>query len=509
MIKKVLVAKLFHESNGFNPRLTPESDFEIFHDEEVLTRARASGTTLGGIVRSLDIEDVEIVPVVSVNGSPSGLVDHKFYEMIRDLMIQKIHEVQPDAIALELHGAMATEACDDVEGDLLKSLRNACAQSTVIGVGLDLHAHITPRMLENADICIACKENPHADVVACGQKVISLIMDVMAGRLRPVTVMGKTRQILPGKMETGSGPLCEMHTRARALCARHPEICDISLYNVFRFLDVKDIGSAAVVLTNDAPDIAWEIVAEFTEAFWSRRDEFRDDLLSVNDALDQIAMRAGQDTPPYIIADMGDRTLAGAPGDSNIFLAAVLGHPAPLKGVLSITDPKSVEVAKAAGVGAEIVLEVGGQQTPGFSPLAVMARVRSLSDGVYRINGPYQAGETVSLGKTAVVEVAGRIKVLLNAKPGFTHDPNAFESQGVKVADQDFVVVKSGYHFTMNFKGLGQPMFVATPGVSYYTPGGTPRTIGRVWPEHDVTDDAVTLPRVFTPGPTRLNNDLA
>ena len=98
------------------------------------------------------------------------------------------------------------------------------------------------------------------------------------------------------------------------------------------------------------------------------------------------------------------------------------------------------------------------------------------------------------------MEVASRIKVLLHTKPGFTHDPNAFESQGVKVAGQDFVIVKSAYHFTMNFKGLGQPMFVATPRVSHYTPGGTPRCIGKVWPEHDVTNDAVTAPEVFTLG---------
>ena len=497
MTKKVLVAKLFHESNGFNPRTTPESDFEIFFGNEVLTKARSSGTTFGGIVRSLDCESVEIVPIVSVNGSPSGLVDHRFYQKIKDLMVQKVREVRPDAIALELHGAMATETCDDIEGDLLKNLRQACSGLTVIGVGLDLHAHITPTMLENADICIACKENPHADVVECGQKVVSLMMDVMAGRLQPVSVMGKARQILPGKMETSSGPLADMHARARELCALHPEIRDISLYNVFRFLDVVDIGSAAVVLTNDAPQTAAPIVTEFTEAFWNRRDEFWDDLLSVEDALDQIATQVGSDKSPYVIADMGDRTLAGAPGDSNIFLAATLARKTPFKGTLSITDPKSVKLAKAAGVGTRISLEIGGQMTPGFAPLPVEAKILSLSDGIYKVNGPYQAGEIVSLGETAVVEIDGRIKVLLNAKPGFTHDPNAFESQGVCVADQDFVLVKSGYHFTMNFAGLGQPMFVATPGVSYYTPGGTPRSIGRIWPEHDVTDDPIIPPETF------------
>lgn len=120
-----------------------------------------------------------------------------------------------------------------------------------------------------------------------------------------------------------------------------------------------------------------------------------------------------------------------------------------------------------------------------------------LGDGVYKVRGPYQAGETVSLGETAVLDIAGRVKVLLHSKPGFTHDPNAFESQGLEVAGQDFIVVNSDYHFTLNFEGLGSPLLVATPGVSYYTPGGIPRHIGRFWPEHELTDDAIMAPETF------------
>ncbi len=97
------------------------------------------------------------------------------------------------------------------------------------------------------------------------------------------------------------------------------------------------------------------------------------------------------------------------------------------------------------------------------------------------------------------MQIDGRITVLLHSKPGFTHDPNAFESQGVRVAEQDFVVVKSGYHFTMNFRGLANPLFVATPGISYYTPGGMPRHVGRVWPEHDVSENPFIAPKIFRP----------
>lgn len=497
MSKVVLVAKLFHESNGFNPKPTTERDFEIAYGEDVLTGARISGTTLGGFVRYFEAQDVSLTPIISVNGSPSGPVDHNFFLKVQDLLIDKIAEFQPDAIALELHGAMATDRCKDVEGELLSNLRKACKKRAVIGVGLDLHAHITPKMLENADICIACKENPHADVVECGERVASLMLDVLDGKLNPVAVMGKTRHILPGKMETGTGPLADMHQRARELSAQNPNIRDISLYNVFRFIDAEDIGSAAVVLTDNDPDMPIPIVEEFTKTFWERREEFADDLVSVTDAVRQIAESRGGASGPFVIADMGDRTLAGAPGDSNVILKAVLDHEKPIRGALPVTDPESVKAAAVAGPGQKIRLNIGGKQTPGFAPLEVEGTVLSTSDGIYKVRGPYQEGETVSLGDAAAVLVNNSITVLLHSKPGFTHDPNAFESQNISVAEQDFVVVKSGYHFTMNFEGLGTPLFVATPGVSYYTPGGMPRDLGKFWPEHDVSDDPIIAPEVF------------
>lgn len=494
----VLVAKLFHESNSFNPEPTTERDFEISTGEEVLLGARTSGTTLGGIVRFLDTQDVTLVPVISVNGSPSGPVDHKFFLDVQSLLIDKINDLQPDAIVLELHGAAATNKCQDTEGELLRNLRKSCKEGTVIGVGLDLHAHITPLMLNNSDICIACKENPHSDVVECGERVAELVLEVLHGKLNPVTVLAKTRHILPGKMETSSGPLADMHCRARVLTARNPSIRDISLYNVFRFIDAHDIGSAAVVLTDNDPDTAVPIAEEFANTFWDRREEFIDDLVSLEEAISKIVAEKAISPLPFVIADMGDRTLAGAPGDSNAILGAALKASQPIAGAIPVVDPASVAVAVAADRGKTINLHVGGKRTPGFSPLKVRGRVLSTSDGIYKVKGPYQEGETVSLGRTAVFLVNdSNVKLILHSKPGFTHDPHAFESQGIVLAEQDFLVVKSGYHFTMNFESLGSPLFVATPGVSYYVPGGMRRKLGKFWPEHDVSNDPIISPKVF------------
>ena len=198
---RVLVGRLFHESHAFSPFVTPASEFTVTRGAALIDEAQASGTTLGGIVRELARLGASIVPSVSASAPPSGLVDDFFHRAIKAELIEAAVSADPDAIALELHGAMATTRLADVEGDLLTDLRAAVGDNVVIGVGLDLHAHLTPAMLAAADLCIACKSNPHADVVECGEKVAAGAMAVLSGSLDPVSTLVKVRMTLPGALE--------------------------------------------------------------------------------------------------------------------------------------------------------------------------------------------------------------------------------------------------------------------------------------------------------------------
>lgn len=494
---RILVGRFFHESNGYTPSPTLRSAFEIHEANEVLARARGSGTTLSGIVATLEQAECALFPLSSVAAPPGGRVDHRFFTQVRDTWLREIKRVRPDGMALELHGAMATEETDDADGDLLRHLREAAGDGVAIAVGLDLHAHISPQMLDAADICIACKENPHSDVVECGNDVAALLLDVLNGRLSPVMTMSKTRMLLPGKNGTQEAPLADLHRRAREIVAADPDVRDISLYNAFRFLDAKDVGQATVVLTNGTHSKSARFAAQFAEKFWTRRDEFHDDLPSIGDALDRIADDAPRAALPYVIADMGDRVLAGAPGDSTKILAAVLHHPFPFRAAVPVTDPDAARLAQAAGIGATVTLTLGGTLTPGFDGLRLSGTVSSLTDGAFAIRGPYQAGELTSMGPTATITVDGRVHVVATSRPAFSHDPNAFESQGVTVAELDLVVVKSGYHYALNFDGIAMPLPVASPGLAFYAPGALPRSKGPVWPDHDVTPDPIIPPAVF------------
>ncbi len=487
---RIMVARFWHESNGFNPQPTAKVDFQICEGSRLVDTATASGSTLGGMIVELQRHGMKVIPSLSVTAPPSGLVDHDFFEWVKSRLISDALTHKPDAIALELHGAMGTTRLADAEGDLLRSLRDAVGQAVPIGIGLDLHAHITDAMVAATDICIACKENPHSDVVECGEKVVKCLLAVLAGRLRPVTTLAKVPMILPGAAETASGPLFEIHEHARQAVRDDNSIWDVSVFNVFRYADDFDIGQAAVVLTNDDEESGL-IAGPIVECFWRERARFEDDLVSIKEALALVA--AGKSRRPYVLADMGDRVLAGAPGDSTAILAAALRRNDALRGALPVTDPASVKEAYERGINRPISLNIGGGITPGFGPLAVTGKVVHLSDGHVILDGPFQGGEPSSMGPTAVIEIEGRLSVILTTRSAFSHDPAVFTSQGIDIALLDFLVVKSGYHFKLNFGDLATPLLVRSPGIGYYTKGSLKYDNARFWPEHDIGEPTVSV----------------
>lgn len=484
---RVLVGRLYHESNRLNPSPTAEDGFIIDVGDSMFG---TSGSVLQGLVDALRRHAVSILPALSIAGPPAGLVDHAAYIRFRTAFLNSVAELKPDAIVLDLHGAMGTTQVPDAEGDFLAALRRLVGPDVPIGIGLDLHAHLTDAMLDNTDVCVACKENPHSDTVECGERVAELILARLAGRIHPVTVSARVPMVLPGAAETAQGPLAEIHELARRHAAADPSILDISIYNVFRFTDDDTIGQVVTVTTDGPSPRAGSIAVDLAGQFWLNRHRFKDDLLTVEAFFETVSQRPHD--RPFAVGDMGDRVLAGAPGDSVILLSAALDHYPGLRGAVTVTDPQAADAAVRAGVGATVTLDVGGRITPGFAPRTVTGEVTHISDGRFALAGPFKGGEPCDMGATAVMRVDQRLWIVLTSRPAYSHDPAAFTSQAVPIDAVDFIVVKSGYHFMINFAGKATPLLVATPGVGYYMPGLSRYERARFWPEHDIGEPRIT-----------------
>jgi len=495
---RIAVGQVFQESHDFNPVHTQLADFVIERGREAITKNMNAGSTFGGILRRLADAGVEMCATLAARARPGGALTRSAYEAIKHEILEALTAQLPlDGVVFELHGAMT--ACDlgSTEADLVPAIRSVIGPDAVLAIGIDLHACITEELLGAADIVTACKEHPHSDVVDAGDRAARLALDMLAGRIKPVSAMAAIPLLLRGGYETSQYPMRELHDMAREALKRAPRrLLDVSICNVNPFLDVAGMGQAFIAIADNDPQLAADVVRHLAIECWIRRDQFRDDFLDIEAALETI--ESHPDKKPYVLSDYGDRVLAGAPGDSIEVLRSLVNSGRNLACAIPVTDPEAVQKAIAAGVGAQVKIEVGGKSTPYLRPMVVEGTIVHLSNGDFVQRGPYQAGQRTTLGPTAVIR-ARRNYVVATSVAGMTQDPVAFTSQGIDIGNLDFVVTKSGNHFKLNFEGIAEPLVALTPGLSVYKPGVFPFRNAQIYPDHVLPDPKFTV-SCFPPG---------
>src|SRR5207244_319834 len=140
------------------------------HGTDVLRVMRNIDIGLAGFVGQAEALGWEMVPTISCSASPSAHVTRDAYERIVKVMVEGIAAAaRLDAVYLDLHGAMVTDHLDDGEGEILARVRKVIGKDLPLVVSLDLHANVTPQMVEHADALIAYRTYPHVDMADTGR----------------------------------------------------------------------------------------------------------------------------------------------------------------------------------------------------------------------------------------------------------------------------------------------------------------------------------------------------
>src|SRR5476649_702614 len=174
---RIAVGGFLHETNTFAPTKATYDDFvhgggwpAMAQGADVLKVMRKINVGLAGFVEAAETNGWELVPTISCGASPSAHVTRDAYERIVKVMIDGIAAAGPlDAVYLDLHGAMVSEHLDDGEGEILARVREVIGKELPLVVSLDLHANVTPEMVEHADALIAYRTNPHVDMADTGR----------------------------------------------------------------------------------------------------------------------------------------------------------------------------------------------------------------------------------------------------------------------------------------------------------------------------------------------------
>ncbi len=466
---KVLTGMFSHETNTFSNLPTGLEQFKQRHFLEGAAIEGAFGDTrssLGGFIDVARRRGAELVYTVAASATPGGKVTDDVFELVWENVCSALDE-HPDVtgVLLALHGAMVVESDDDGEGALLERLRSRVGAEVPIVATLDLHANLTPRMVGNADVLIGYKTYPHVDGWERAVEAAELLLEMAAGKVRPTMPMAK-----PPLAPTCPGQLTE-RTPARDFVDRlveleaSPGVLSASMLEGFPYADIEEMGMGFLVVTDGDRALAQRQADALAEAAWARRYEFVADLLDVPEAVEE-AMALSAGGHPVVLADMSDNPGGGAAGDSVAILAEFTRRGATGVAVSTVYDPEVVALAHEAGVGATLRTRLGGKTDDLHGPsLSIEGRVRSLSDGRFVYKGRMNTGVRSTLGRAAVVEVAGNL-VIVNEYRRQSIDPEILRSQDIEPRECRFIVLKSAVHYRSNFSELAHAIVEVTgPGV--------------------------------------------
>src|SRR6266481_4468292 len=189
---RIAVGAFLHETNTFAPTKATYDDFvhgggwpSMAKGGDVLKVMRNINIGLAGFVEAAEANRWELIPTISCGASPSAHVTEDAYERIVKVMIDGIATAgRLDAVYLDLHGALVTEHLDDGEGEILSRVRKVIGKDLPLVASLDLHANVTPEMLEQADALIAYRTYPHVDMADTGRAAARHLVLLLRTRQR-------------------------------------------------------------------------------------------------------------------------------------------------------------------------------------------------------------------------------------------------------------------------------------------------------------------------------------
>jgi len=437
-------------------------------------RAALAGTRVpaAGAIEAAEALGHEVVPLVWGLAMPSAPVTREAFETIVGWIVEDAAAAMPlDGLCLDLHGAMMAEHVADGEGELLRRLRERLGPDVPISVSLDLHANVTPAMVDLADSLTAYRTYPHIDMKETGARALELLLARIAHGRPWARALAPVDFLIPLPAQ------CTMLPPMQPIYAVLPELqaafgaADLSLSLGFPYCDFEGCGPAvtAYAATQSAADDA---ARRLHRLVVDQRHNFSVRLWQPEEAVAYARAKARLGGPPVILADTQDNPGGGGHGDSTGLLAALIAGGARGAVVGVLNDAASAAAAHAAGEGATIELALGGLSDG--VPFRGRFTVLRLGDGRFTCTGPMTRGNTADLGPTALLETAG-VHVVVASRKMQAYDQAMFRHVGVEPASVPILALKSSVHFRADFQPIAQEILVVTaPGPVVADPATLP-----------------------------------
>jgi microcystin degradation protein MlrC len=461
---RIAIGQLWQETNTFNPLPTTRRDFEdfgVFFGQEMVERM-AQTNELGGFIQSLNQwpENPDIVGLARLSAWPGGTATHDTFIWLRAVLVDTLTRALPvDGVLIALHGAMAADAAPDVTGAVLQALRQVIGPNVPLVATLDLHANVTAQMVAQADALVLYHTVPHVDVAETGQRGAHVLRRIMIERARPVSSFQKIPMVVPAQSANTQDPTSVSHgfrLRFQEL-ETHPRILSAGLATVQPWLDIPNLGSAVLVVSDGDKPLAEASCGQVAADVWAKRRAYLSELVPVADAVrEAFAIREGL----VVLSDSADATTSGAPGDSTWILRELLHYDWPRPVLVTLVAPEVVAEARQRGIGADWTVALGGVRDHRYSQsVTVRARVARLFEARFIMSGHLARNMPIDMGP-AVVLSAGNIDIVVTARSGPHFAPQLFQAAGIDPFAAQVLVAKSPCGFRAAYADRAKKILV-------------------------------------------------
>jgi microcystin degradation protein MlrC len=480
---RIAVGGFLHETNTFAPTKATYDDFvhgggwpSMAKGSDVLKVMRGINAGLAGFTAEARNDGWDLVPTIACGATPSAHVTKDAYERIVKVMVDGIRAAGPlDGVYLDLHGAMVTEHLDDGEGEVLRRVREVIGKKVPLVASLDLHANVTPQMMEQSDALIAYRKYPHVDMADTGRAAAKHLALLLGSRQKFAKAFRQLPFLIPISWQcTNDQPTKGIYEKLAAL--QSDAVPTLSFAPGFPAADFEHCGPSVFAYGRTQGD-ADAAADEMTRIVVGHEHDFDGRIYTPDEGVRYAMELARAASKPIVIADTQDNPGAGGDSDTTGMLRALVRNGAKRAAIGMIYDPASAKAAHAAGVGATITLGLGGKSgIPGDAPYQETFVVEKLSDGRFVAPGPFYGGRDMEMGPSAALRI-GDVRVVVSSHKAQLADQSMYRYVGIEPTEQAILVNKSSVHFRADFEPIAEKLLIcAAPGAMPADPATLPWT---------------------------------
>ncbi len=469
---RIVTGTFSHETNTFSNIPTTMEEFAkqgVIHGEEIPRRFRGTNSIEAAFLEASEQFGFELLWTVYGSAIPGGLVSQEAYEYFSGHLLEGIQAAGAiDGVLLHLHGAMVTEEVDDGEGQVLAAVRQLVGPDIPIVTTLDLHANLTPRIIQNCNALTGYDTYPHVDMYERAFEAATILVRIIRGEIQPVMALEQPPLITPlqSQVTTRETPMKRIIDLVHTL-EEEPRVISIAAFAGFPFADIAPTGFSSVVVTDGDQDLAARLAKQVTDAAVAERQNW---IVHPTPPEEAVRRAMAAERGPVILADIADSGAGGTAGDATVTFKTLLDLGARNAAVCSISDQEAIDICLAAGVGAEVSMLVGGKRDNLHGdPVPITGKVRLIHEGSFVREGPMNRGVVQTVGRCVVVEIGGQggIELMLTEHRAHPNDLRYFRAFGIEPTQRQMLVLKSAAHYRAAFDPIAtETIEVDAPGIT-------------------------------------------